>query len=69
MKNIIAVGGKGQVIRCTCGQNAIHIQYGRCTLTLSEAEFVDFSLMIEDAAAQLHPLKPLMNNLPKNGGR
>lgn len=35
---VIAVGAKGQVIGCACGKNAIHVQYGMCTLTLSEAE-------------------------------
>ncbi len=61
--NVIAVGAKGQVIGCMCGKEAVHIQYGNCTLTLSEAEFVDFSLMIEEAAIKLSPIKPLLRRL------
>ena len=59
-QRVYAVGAHGQVIGGTSGKQAIHIQYGMCTLTLSEAEFIDFSLMVEEASSKLHSTKPLV---------
>jgi hypothetical protein len=57
---VYAIAAKGQVLGCSCGKKAIHVHYENCMLTLTEAEFVDFSLMIEEAAARAFPIDSLI---------
>jgi hypothetical protein len=61
---IYAIAAHGQVLGCTCGKAMVHVQYGNCTLTLTESEFLDFSLMIEEAAGRAFPLNGLIQPHP-----
>ncbi|MER3522706.1 MAG: hypothetical protein C4326_01215 [Ignavibacteria bacterium] len=52
MPSVLAIGANGQVLKSLAG-DALHVQYGNCTLTLSCAEFHDLCQMLEETAAAL----------------
>ncbi len=65
---MLAQGQPGDSIQL-CPAGHVHIDYGKLSLRMSEAEFLSFAIWVVKAAATLHhsPLSAMLGGRPYSG--